>query len=76
MREFGRENDVVNFDSGVTLLESRNSVRILVDEDGAAFEVYGSPEERFVGESEDEDVAGGRFGVDDGGDGREFGEGH
>ena len=29
-----------------------------------------------MGESEDEKVTGGSFGVDDGGDGGEFGEGH
>ena len=73
MKDFGRENDVVSLSSWVTLLESRNSVRILVDEDGAAFEIYGSPEERFVGESEDEKVTGGSFGVNDGGDGGELG---
>lgn len=76
MRDFGRVNDVVRFNTRIVLLEFGNGVRVFVDEDGTAFEIYGSPEERFVGESEDEKVTGGSFGVDDGGDGGEFGEGH
>lgn len=76
MRDFGRVNDVVRFNTRIVLLEFGNGVRVFVDEDGTAFEICRSPEERLVGEAEDEEVAGGAFGVNDGGDGGEFGERH
>ncbi|KAI3462736.1 hypothetical protein Pfo_019399 [Paulownia fortunei] len=49
---------VVGFDFRVLLLNVRRVVAVLVDEYGSAVVVEGFPEEGFVGEAEDEEVAG------------------
>ena len=64
---------VVGFEFREVLLEFGDQVFVLVQEDGAAAMVEGAPEEGFVSEAEDEEIAGAAEG---GGDGGEFGGGH
>lgn len=75
---FGGVLDVVDFDIGVFFLDVGSVVPVLVDEHGSAVWVQGFPEEGFVGEAEDEEVArgGGRALAEGVGDGFDVGVGH
>lgn len=73
--DFSGELDVVGFDAGIGLFELRDGVFVLVKEDGASVVVECGPEERLVGETEDEEV-GTRLEEEGFGEGGELGGGH
>ncbi len=74
--DFGGERQVVGFDSRVGLFEFGDQELALVQVNGATVEVEGVPEERLVGETEDQEVARGRAVGERSGYGGEFGSGH
>lgn len=70
------ELDIVAFKSGEIVLEFRDKVFTLVEEDCSAGVIEGPPEGGLVGEAEDEEVTWRRAASEDGGDEREFARGH
>lgn len=65
--------NIIGLDFRVFFLEFGDPVGAFVDEDCTALWVEGVPEEGFVSEAEDEEIAGGGAAAEDGGDGFEFG---
>lgn len=72
-REFldlGYIRDIVGFEAGMAFFEVGGVVLVFIEEDGAAAVVESTPEEGFLAETEDEEIARGAT-AENGGDGAE-----